>query len=225
MDHHRPPNYRDPGTAALKRIGECVRARLDADPSAWRLPVQGLEIWGVTGFLDEAECRRLMTIVDDVAVPSPTYDNSHDGSRTSFSGDVDPHDPFIRMLQRRIDDLLGIDPRLGETIQGQRYAVGQHFGHHFDHFDPDHPLWQREQRRGGQRSWTAMAYLNAVEEGGATEFPRAQLSLPPQPGVLVVWNNMNPDGTPNANSLHAGTPVIRGTKYVLTKWYRARPWC
>jgi prolyl 4-hydroxylase len=32
------------------------------------------------------------------------------------------------------------------------------------------------------------------------------------------------DGTPNPNSLHAGRPVLKGTKYVLTKWYRTRAW-
>ena len=25
-------------------------------------------------------------------------------------------------------------------------------------------------------------------------------------------------------TLHAGTPVIEGVKYVLTKWYRTRRW-
>jgi len=25
--------------------------------------------------------------------------------------------------------------------------------------------------------------------------------------------------------LHQGMPVEQGVKYVLTKWYRERPWC
>jgi len=215
---------KDPDTCALREIGDRVRSRLDSDASVYRLPVDGLEVYGVADFLNPAECARLMAIVDDVAVPSLTYDNVADGSRTSYSGDVDPHDPFIRMIQRRIDDLLGMEPRHGETMQGQRYAVGQQFRQHYDAFQPSHPFWHREQQRGGQRSWTAMAYLNAVEEGGSTDFPLADLSVPPQAGALLVWNNMRPDGKPNRKSLHAGTPVVRGTKYVMTKWYRARPW-
>lgn len=218
------PAPRDPDTPLLKRIGDSVRARLEADPAAYRLPVEGLEIYGLSAFFTPAECARLMTIVDEVAMPSATYGSDEKAGRTSYSGDVDPDDPFIRMLQRRIDDLLGIDPHHGETIQGQRYAVGQEFRAHYDHFSPAQSFWQAEQKRGGQRCWTAMAYLNAVEEGGATEFPRLSLSIPPQPGALIVWNNMQPDGTPNPLSLHAGTPVVRGVKYVLTKWYRVRPW-
>jgi prolyl 4-hydroxylase len=69
-----------------------------------------------------------------------------------------------------------------------------------------------------------MGYLNPVEDGGATDFPRISLSIPPQAGVLLVWNNMAPDGRPNPRTIHAGAQVVRGVKYVLTKWYRAQPW-
>ena len=210
--------------ADLARIGETVRARLDADPSAYRLPVEGVEIYAVADFLSAADCRRLIAVIDTVARPSPTYNNNTDGGRTSYTGDVDPRDPFIGMLQRRIDDLLGMDPALGETLQGQRYAVGQEFKHHYDYFVAKHEYWDDERKRGGQRSWTAMGYLNAVEDGGATDFPKISLSIPPQAGVLLMWNNMLPDGRPNPRTIHAGAPVLRGVKYVLTKWYRARPW-
>ena len=215
---------RDPDRAELVRIGAIVRARLDADPSVYRLPVEGVEIYAVADFLSAGDCQRLIAVIDDVARPSPTYNNNTDGGRTSYTGDVDPHDPFIRMLQRRIDDLMGMDPALGETLQGQRYTVGQEFKHHYDYFVARHEYWDDERKRGGQRSWTAMGYLNAVDEGGATEFPKVSLSIPPQAGVLLMWNNMLPDGRPNTRTIHAGIPVVRGVKYVLTKWYRAHPW-
>lgn len=211
-------------TVALRRVGEIVRKRLGEDPGVYRIPVDGLEIFGVAQFFSEAECARLITLVDAVARPSPTYRGTDASGRTSYSGDVDPDDSFVMMLQRRIDDLLGIDPAFGETIQGQRYQPGQEFRGHYDHFLPSQSFWDAEQRRGGQRSWTAMGYLNAVEEGGTTDFTRVDLSIPPQPGALLIWNNMKPDGTPNPNAMHAGMPVVRGVKYVLTKWYRARPW-
>ncbi|WP_068077069.1 prolyl hydroxylase family protein [Novosphingobium lentum] len=212
-------------TAELARVGHAVQARLGADPSAYRLPVDGLDIYAIGQFFTPAERERLIVTVDEVARPSPTYyGGSGDSGRTSFTGDVDPWDPFILMLERRIDDLLGIDPDFGETIQGQRYTPGQQFQEHYDHFNIKHKYWQDEQKRGGQRSWTAMAYLNDVEEGGSTDFPRVNLSVPPQAGALLVWNNMTPEGLPNDKALHAGRPVVRGVKYVLTKWYRARKW-
>jgi prolyl 4-hydroxylase len=30
------------------------------------------------------------------------------------------------------------------------------------------------------------------------------------------------DGSPNPWTLHEGMPVDRGTKYIVTKWYRER---
>jgi len=214
-----------PDQAALARLGAAVRRRLECDPSVHKLPTEAIEIYAVGRFLTAAECDRLMAIIERVAEPSASFTTPYSaGHRTSYSGNVDPLDPFVRMIERRIDDLLGIDPRFGETVQGQRYQPGQEFKAHQDYFHVGEPYWDAERHRGGQRSWTAMAYLNDVAEGGATHFPAIGLSIPPQQGALLVWNNMNPDGTPNPATLHAGTPMVRGTKYIVTKWYRSRRW-
>ena len=117
-----------------------------------------------------------------------------------------------------------MNPICGETIQGQRYLPGQQFKPHNDWFYTSEKYWQLERKRGGQRSWTAMAFLNEVEEGGETHFTEVGVKIEPKPGVLLVWNNANPDGTPNEDTMHAGTPVVKGAKYVFTKWYRTRKW-
>ena len=202
-----------------------MRARLAADPAAWPLPVEHAEVFAVADFLGAAECERFMAMVDAVARPSPVFDYARDAQyRTSYSGDVDRGDAFVRMIERRIDDLLGLDPAFGEIIQGQRYAPGQEFTAHWDWFVPTEPYWPAQEQCGGQRSWTAMIYLNDVASGGETSFPELGVTVPPQRGTLLTWNNMNPDGTPNPRTLHAGTPPAEGTKYIITKWYRARPW-
>ena len=61
-------------------------------------------------------------------------------------------------------------------------------------------------------------------EGGETFFPSAGIKVTPRAGNLLIWNNMDADGHPNPASLHQGMPVLAGTKYVITKWYRERPW-
>ena len=38
------------------------------------------------------------------------------------------------------------------------------------------------QKQGGQRTWTAMIYLNDVAEGGATWFPTAGIRVAPRAG-------------------------------------------
>ena len=52
----------------------------------------------------------------------------------------------------------------------------------------------------------------------------AQAVTPTRQGLLLAWNNMNPDGTPNTATLHEGTAVVEGTKYIVTKWFRERSW-
>ena len=212
-----------PDQDALKRIGAKVRERLENDPEIYKVPTDRAEIFAVGNFLTPEECRRFITMIDVVARPSELHETAYiEKFRTSYSGNFNPHDPFVKGISRRIDDLLGMNPVMGEAIQGQRYLPGQEFKPHNDWFYTDQEYWKGERKRGGQRCWTAMAFLNKVQEGGHTHFTNVGASIEPKPGVLLIWNNAKPDGTPNEDTMHAGTPVIAGAKYVLTKWYRAR---
>lgn len=214
-----------PDRQALVRVGETVRRRLDAHPNMHRLPTQAAEIYAMGGFLDPGECFRLIAMIDAVATPSTLFGPDNDPDyRTSYSGNLDPADSMVKMIQRRIDDLLGMDPAWGETIQGQRYAAGQQYKHHYDWFHTHAEYWKKERKRGGQRSWTAMIFLNDVEEGGQTLFSKAGLEVTPQTGAILIWNNVLPTGEPNEMTLHAATPVAKGVKHVVTKWYRTRKW-
>ncbi|MBW8754364.1 MAG: 2OG-Fe(II) oxygenase [Sphingomonadales bacterium] len=211
--------------AALARVGAAVRQRLEADPSVHRVPVDRAEIFAAGGFLTPDECAHLMAMIDRVAKPSPTFNpESSIRYRTSYSGDVDAGDSFVRMIERRICDLLGLDMTWGETVQGQRYEPGQEFHAHYDWFDTAAAYWPGEAERGGQRSWTAMAYLNDMPEGGATSFVNLGASVQPQAGALLMWNNALPDGSPNPDVRHAALPVTSGVKYIITKWFRTRRW-
>ena len=214
-----------PDKDALARVGKLVRTRLGADPSAYKVPTDKAEIYAIGEFLTSEECKKLMMMIDVVAQPSTLYDGTYkDGFRTSYSGNFDGRDPFIQSISRRIDDALGLPGKLGETMQGQRYMTGQQFKPHHDFFYPSEDYWKTERKRGGQRSWTAMLFLNKVEQGGATNFTNVGINIEPKPGVLLAWNNATPEGVPNQDTLHAGTPVEQGVKYVITRWYRTRKW-
>ncbi len=214
-----------PDKDALARVGSAVRKRLAADPQAYKVDTDRAEIFAFGDFLSPAECQRLILMIDAVAQPSKLFDTDYGaGFRTSYSGNFDPHEPFVAGISRRIDDLLGMKPETGEAIQGQRYLPGQQFKPHNDWFYASEDYWKAERKRGGQRSWTAMAFLNAVEAGGETQFVNVGVKITPKPGVLLVWNNALPDGSPNDDTLHAGCPVDAGIKYVITKWYRTRKW-
>ncbi len=211
--------------AGLERLGRTVRERLGANRAVYRFPEERVELWAMGDFLGIEECARMIALIDDCAQPSTVYDLDYNsGYRTSYSGDVDHADPLVRKINRKIDDLLGIEPGWGEPIQGQRYAPGQEFQPHCDWFHYDTSYWRIEMPRGGQRSYTAMIFLNEVEEGGNTEFTDLGMVITPKPGALLTWNNADPKGVPNEATIHAGRPVVRGVKYILTKWYRTRQW-
>jgi prolyl 4-hydroxylase len=214
-----------PDQAALAALGAGVRDRLARNPAVYRIDDPRIELFAVGDFLDAQECARLTAMIDAVARPSALHALDYaSGFRTSYSGDLDPRDPFVAGISARIDTLLGVPAAIGEPVQGQRYLPGQQFKPHNDWFYTSESYWPLEQGRGGQRSWTAMAYLNAVEAGGATAFTLLGIEIEPKPGVLLLWNNALPDGRPNEATLHAGLPVDEGAKYIITKWYRTRPW-
>ncbi len=190
-----------------------------------RIPSPDLELFVVRDFLSEEECGRVMALIDADRVPSALLSPTADPEfRTSESCNLHPRHPVVQAVEDKIWRLMGIQPELGETIQGQRYAPGQQFKPHHDFFHPDQPYWPEMERTGGQRTWTAMIFLNTPEEGGKTHFPDADIAIAPRAGNLLTWNNMDAAGLPNPKSLHAGTPVANGVKYVITKWYRERPW-
>jgi prolyl 4-hydroxylase len=212
-------------SAVRARQGRDVAARLDADPRIKRAPVKNAQIYLFHDYLPDADCDTLMRLIDANRRPS-TLLATHDDPefRTSESCDLDRWSDEVRPIDERIAALLGIPPENGETLQGQRYAPGQQFRAHCDYFHESQPYWPAMQKQGGQRTWTAMAFLNHVEEGGATWFPRAGIRVNPKRGLLLMWNNMQADGSPNLDTLHEGMRVIAGTKYIVTKWFRENVW-
>ena len=189
-----------------------------------RVPTRELELFVVRDFLDPAACAAMMERIDLHRRPSTIADDlGVENFRTSETCDLDPRDPEVAKVDRKFCELLGLPPESGEPLQGQRYAPGQEFKPHTDTFEPGGFDFYVHTARGGQRTWTAMVYLNEPEDGGATRFKTIGKTIQPEAGKLLTWNNLLPNGDPNPSTLHQGMKVRRGTKYVLTKWFRERP--
>jgi prolyl 4-hydroxylase len=129
-------------------------------------------------------------------------------------------DAGVDALDKRIAHYMGFEPARSEGIQGQYYEVGDEFKSHTDYFEPGTDEFRRFGGERGQRTWTFMVYLNDVEAGGETEFPQLGISVKPKRGMVAMWNSLNSDGSVNPNTLHCAKPVVRGEKYVITKWFR-----
>lgn len=214
-----------PPSQRLAQIGELVGARLADTQGVEKVAVEGVDLFIRPDFLTAAECAQLIAMIDADSQPSALFsEGAGEGFRTSYSCNLDRWDARVAAIDDKLCLLMGIDPRHGETLQGQRYAIGQEFKQHHDFFHVNQSYWPAMEAAGGQRSWTAMIYLNAPEGGGATDFPMLGIAVNPRAGMLLTWNNMDTDGAPNMRTLHAGTAVTAGTKYIVTKWFRERPW-
>ena len=190
-------------------------------PGIQRVPTRDLELFVLRNFLDRETCQALIARIDERRRPSEIADDlGIAGFRTSETCDLDWRDPAVGEVDRRISELLGLPLAASEPLQGQRYAPGQEFKPHTDTFEPGGYDFLVHTAETGQRTWTAMIYLNEPEDGGATRFKAIGKTVQPETGKLLAWNNLLPDGCPNPATLHQGMKVRRGTKYVLTKWFR-----
>ena len=146
-----------------------------------------------------------------------------DPMRTSWHVTIAPrqHDHVLEAIEQCIGRVSGVPALNGEFVQILRYRVGEEFKPHVDYFnvgaDGTHPAL----RAGGQRAQTVLLYLNDDYSGGATSFPHLQLVVQGRRGDLLHFHNLTADGAGHKDSLHAGTPVQRGEKWLLSKWIRS----
>ncbi|MBW3167929.1 prolyl hydroxylase family protein [Qipengyuania flava] len=205
--------------------GESSSARLLERQGMQRLPSDKAELLQLRAFVTPDLAAHLIELIEQDRRPSTLADAGDDRYfRTSETCDLDAAEPAVRSLEEQLFALNGIDPAHGEPLQGQRYDVGQEFKPHCDYFNPGGADWNRYCSVAGQRTWTFMIYLNEVEAGGATRFKALGKTFQPEVGKLLCWNNRRPDQRENPNTIHHGMKVRRGRKYVITKWYREKPW-
>ena len=205
--------------------GESSAELLLSRPGVQRVPSGKAELFRLRGFANPQLCAQLVQLIEKDRRPSTLADAGDDRYfRTSETCDLDAQEPAVREIETLLAALNGIDPAYGEPLQGQRYDVGQEFKPHCDYFNRRGQDWDKYCSVAGQRTWTFMIYLNDVEAGGATRFKAVGKTFQPETGKLLCWNNMRPGGRENPNTIHHGMKVRKGVKYVITKWYREKPW-
>ncbi len=122
-------------------------------------------------------------------------------------------DITIRAIEQRTADLLGCWVHQVEGLQLVRYLPGQFFGIHHDLGDlleNDEVLLPRKHLAIKRRLVTIFVYLNDLtkEQGGCTYFPKCDnLRVRPKKGKAVLWSNVNANGYPDSDTIHAGEVV------------------
>lgn len=210
---------------ATSRADQAAAHIVQMGVGARTVPTALMQQFLIPKFLSADMCEALIERIDGAVRPSTITDDIGDPEfRTSWTGDLDHADPIVADLDARLCALTGIDAAFGEPLQGQRYEVGQQFKGHTDYFEPTGVDYHEHTHVSGQRTWTVMAYLNTVTAGGGTRFTATGKIIQPETGKLVAWSSLTPDGIVNPHTLHHAMKVRKGRKYVVTKWYRERPW-
>lgn len=133
------------------------------------------------------------------------------------------HDTAIAALCERISILVGLPLQQAESLQLIHYFATQEYAPHFDAWDAATEAGQRCMARGGQRLVTCLLYLNDVEAGGGTTFPKLDITVAARTGRMLIFHNCHVGTTiRHPASLHGGMPVLAGEKWACNLWFRER---
>lgn len=121
---------------------------------------------------------------------------------------------IIARVEKRVSSIMNIPVEHGEGLQILQYTPGQEYKAHHDFFS------STSKASNNNRISTLVMYLNDVEQGGETFFPKLNFSVSPKKGMAVYFEYFYNDQNLNDLTLHGGAPVITGEKWVATQWMR-----
>lgn len=127
----------------------------------------------------------------------------------------------IKAVAQRISSLVDIPLINAESFQVIHYGETQQYKPHFDGWDHQTERGLRCMAKSGQRLITCLIYLNDVEEGGGTIFPKLDKQVEAKKGRLVIFHNCEAGtNVRHPSSLHGGMPVTKGEKWACNLWFR-----
>ena len=214
-----PVRLYDAGMALTLKTGYDIGEQLHDDPV----------VWVMDDFVTPEECAHILELAEgriQRAKVSRLGENAISERRTGSVCWV-KHDetPIVTEMVRRVSELVGIPVNHAESLQVIHYGPTQEYQAHYDAWDIMTEKGQEKTRLGGNRAVTALIYLNEVEAGGGTGFPKLELEVDPQPGRMCIFHDLIPGrSNRHRNSLHGGLPVVAGEKWACNLWFRERPY-
>jgi prolyl 4-hydroxylase len=196
-------------------------------PSPWKIVAQldQPHIIVYDYVLSRSECDALIELSMPKLIPSTVVDNESGDSqlhphRTSMGTYFNKHETaFITELDNRLANLMQCTLEQQEPMQILNYKTGGEYKPHYDFFPEEESGGRVHLARGGQRTATLIMYLNDVEAGGETIFPNVGFKVHPKKGSAVYFSYLQ-TGTVDRQTLHGGSPVLSGEKWIATKWIR-----
>ncbi|SOC42559.1 2OG-Fe(II) oxygenase [Ureibacillus acetophenoni] len=166
--------------------------------------------------LDDEECEALIQLSKERLQRSKIGSTKEVSDIRTSSGAflTDVNNEILARVEKRVSAIMGIPTEHGEGLHILNYKPGQEYKAHYDYFAPT------SKAAKNNRISTLVLYLNDVEEGGTTTFPKLGLTVCPQKGMAVYFEYFYNDPLLNELTLHAGAPVVEGEKWIATQWMR-----
>lgn len=172
--------------------------------------------------LSSVECNELIAQCKEFKAgrttnSSPETDNDY---RKALIAQFDSEPNYITKLRHYFSEVTNTNLHQQETpVSIIKYEEG---GFYLPHLDCFGGIENIPNPQAGDRLLTGIAYLNDNYSGGETIFPSENISIKGRQGDLLVWYNLNKNGSPNRNTKHSGGPVVKGSKYIAVIWARER---
>lgn len=144
--------------------------------------------------------------------------SDHRTSSNTWCDDECTNDPIMKKTIQKIERLTGIGDEYAEHFQILQYFPGQYYRVHHDYLGHEYEMKQ------GVRVLTVFLYLNDVDDGGETAFPRLNITVQPRRGRLLIWPNVLSDAPDDLDERtdHAALKVNAGIKYACNLWIHQR---
>lgn len=159
----------------------------------------------IPNYLTEHECSMLIGLGESGKLDPGRVVNDKLGYRKARVSWLKIPSELVDRIKNDVAEITGYPVENQEDFHFIKYNIDGEYKVHTD---------------GKYRPKTALIYLNDGFTGGETEFPKLNTIIKPETGKLIIWDNALEDGSEDPNSLHAGLPVITGTKYIGVIWIR-----
>lgn len=144
--------------------------------------------------------------------------------RVSETAWLDPKtDPVVKRVMQKCLSKCDRPMHNCEFLQVVRYKEGGFYKPHYDTCHKRYGCYD-EKVLNNQRMYTFIIALNDEYKGGKTSFPVLNQSFKLKAGDILKFCNLNNYGYPTGNSLHTGTPVESGEKWICNVWVHTYPY-
>lgn len=176
----------------------------------------------IDNFVTEEEAKYVIELAREKFIPSVLFGNYRmDNIRNSKSIWLPTHDKTISSIIQRACTKVGFPFKNAEGLQVVKYDPNGYFK---PHYDTTHEIEKQSHdffSHGGHRLATIIVYLNDEFEGGNTHFVNLQKHIKPKKYGGILFYSLDKKGNKcHPNSLHEGTKVLSGNKYIANIWIR-----